>query len=83
MVKYVIYSGLPKTMTEDEILAMKTELETIRDNFAPDPIFEPVCTTQYITSTYNQAHPTATIDGATVEMVLQYEAPAAEAPAEV
>jgi hypothetical protein len=78
--KYVIYTGLPQTMTEDQILAMKTELEGIRDGFEPDPIFDPVVSTQYITSTYNQAHPTATIDGATVEMVLQYEAPASEAP---
>jgi hypothetical protein len=39
--KYVIYTGLPKTMTEDQILAMKTELEGIRDGIRAGPYLRP------------------------------------------
>lgn len=57
------------TFTADERAAINTELHQIITDFVPTD-FQGSADTFYITVKYNESHPDATINGATVQDIL-------------
>jgi hypothetical protein len=57
-------------LTQAEIDAIKTKLQTIQSAFVPTDD-TPVCSTFYLTATYNQQNPDAPINGDTCEYILR------------
>lgn len=57
------------TLTEEEILAIKTKLETIQSEFTPTEE-EPVLAIHGLVARYNQANPDFLINGDTAEFIL-------------
>jgi len=66
--------NLHERFTDEELLGIKAELITIRDNYQPvNPWDSPTADTFYITSTWNTEHQDKLLDGSEVEYILSWD----------